>query len=79
MINKRMCIACRNLKDRTELIRIVKYLNNIKIDSKSDGRGAYVCKNEECVNMCKKKKILDKVFKRSVEEAIYNQLSHNLK
>ena len=48
----RTCMGCNQKKDKNELIRIVKNKNNeISIDKtgKQDGRGAYICNSEECL------------------------------
>ena len=50
-IIKRQCRACKNLKNREELIKITLFNDNLFInpDSKTLGRSVYVCKNEECI------------------------------
>jgi predicted RNA-binding protein YlxR (DUF448 family) len=47
---ERTCIACRQVKAKKELIRIVRTNEGIVIDSKGKqpGRGAYLCKTKEC-------------------------------
>lgn len=72
----RMCIACRQMKGKDELIRIVKSGNNISIDPsfKAEGRGAYVCKNGDCLKRMIKHKLLNKAFKCEVESEIYVKL-----
>lgn len=70
----RMCIACREMKPKREMLRIVKNAENkIFIDrkGKAEGRGAYICDNEKCVNNCLKKKIFNKVFEYDVPQDIY--------
>ena len=45
----RMCIACRQMKDKRDLLRIVKDKEgNISVDlsGKKNVRGAYICKDE---------------------------------
>ena len=41
----RTCIACRAEKPKRELVRVVKFGEEIKLDltGKANGRGAYVC------------------------------------
>ena len=56
-IPMRMCTACREMKPKKELIRVVKTPENeIKLDltGKLNGRGAYVCKSEECLKKAQK-------------------------
>ena len=63
-IPQRKCIVCGENKDKNDLIRIVKNKEEgIILDptGKKNGRGAYICKNEICINEAKKKlmKFLD--------------------
>lgn len=38
------------------------------------GRGAYVCKNAECVKLAKKKKSLSRSLKSPIDDELYSQL-----
>lgn len=70
----RQCIACRELKPKREMLRVVKNSDGkifIDFSSKASGRGAYVCDNPECIQKLKKKKILNKVFSCAVDDAVY--------
>ncbi len=73
----RMCIACRQMKDKRDLLRIVKDKEgNISVDlsGKKNGRGAYICKDETCLEKLKKQKSLNKAFKTNVSEDVYNEI-----
>ena len=73
----RLCVACRNKKNKYELIRVVKEKNGrIFIDdlNKAEGRGAYLCCNFQCYKILKKKKALEKSFKCKVKQEIYHEL-----
>lgn len=70
-IPERMCIGCREKKFKADLVRIVKTPEGeIKLDSsgKMNGRGVYVCKNEECLKEAFKKNKLNKSLKREMKE-----------
>ena len=57
----RTCIGCRKKDNKHNLIRIVNLKKNgfvFDIDQKIQGRGAYICKNEECLNRALKNKSL---------------------
>ena len=75
-IPERMCIACRSMKPKNELIRIVKNGGDAVLDisQKLAGRGAYICKNEKCVNTAKKRRVLSKHFKMAVDDEIYDKI-----
>lgn len=73
----RMCIACREMKDKKTLMRIVKNKEGkIFIDEtgKANGRGAYICKDIKCLEKLKKQKILNKTFKCMVAPEIYTEI-----
>ena len=73
----RMCIVCHNMKDKRELLRIVKDKeNNIFVDEtgKKNGRGAYICKNSVCLEKLQKQKLLNKTFKMNVNEEVYEKI-----
>ena len=77
----RMCIACREMQDKRDLIRIVKDKEgNISIDKtgKKNGRGAYICKNEECLKKLIKQKSLNKSFKCDVSQDVYAMLEEEI-
>ena len=72
----RMCIACRQLFEKKEMLRVVSGEGRIFLDftSKASGRGAYVCNNPDCIKKLKKQRLLNKVFSLSVDDAIYNAI-----
>lgn len=70
----RQCVACRELKEKREMLRVVKNTDGkifIDFSLKAPGRGAYVCNNAECVKKLKKNRILNKVFSCAVDDAVY--------
>ncbi len=81
MVNKkkpeRTCIACNEQKEKQELLRIVKSKEGlIEIDEtgKKNGRGAYICKKEECLEKLIKSKRLQKVFETEIENELYENI-----
>ncbi len=72
----RTCIACRTAKPKKELIRVVKFEDQIKLDltGKLNGRGAYVCNDENCIQKLKKQKLLNKAFSTQIEESVYDRI-----
>lgn len=74
---KRTCIGCNEVKNKNELIRIVKNKNGeIAIDKtgKANGRGAYICDNIECLEKAIKTKRLERTFETSIDKQIYESL-----
>lgn len=76
-IPQRKCIVCGENKDKNDLIRIVKNKEEgIILDptGKKNGRGAYICKEEKCINEAKKKRKLEKVFKTEISDNLYEEI-----
>ena len=76
-IPQRKCIVCGKLSDKKDLLRIVKNKEEgILIDEsgKVNGRGAYVCKNEECIKGLRRTNKLNQAFKMKIEDDIYEEL-----
>ena len=72
----RTCIACRECKPKRELVRIVKFGEEISLDrtGKKNGRGAYVCDNSECIKKLKKQKLLNRTFSCQVSDETYERI-----
>ena len=72
----RMCMVCRQRREKEELIRVVKVKDEIIIDrsGKAQGRGAYLCKNKECINQAQKRKALERAFSGKIDVAVYDKL-----
>lgn len=76
-VKLRKCIVCNFLKDKNELIRIVKDKEgNITIDKtgKLNGRGAYICNKKECIDKVVKNNLLNRHLKANVPNEIYMEL-----
>ena len=62
-IPERMCVSCRQIKPKRELLRIVNTPNGVVVDltGKLNGRGVYLCKRNECVARAVNNKKFEKV------------------
>ena len=72
-IPTRKCVGCGNMIPKKDLIRVVKNAEGeVFIDKKgkADGRGAYVCKNPECLDKADKR--------RAFERSLHVQLSQDV-
>ena len=71
-----MCVACRERKEKQDLMRFVKTDEGIVLDqTKSiNGRGFYLCHNMDCYQLMCKKKILNKMLSRLVTDEEYNKI-----
>ena len=72
----RKCVACRNSKQQNEMLRIARIENEYIIDEKNKlgGRGAYVCRDKECIDLTIKKRLLNRSFKTNIDVQIYEKL-----
>lgn len=73
----RRCIACNEQKDKKELLRIVRTPEgNIEIDltGKKNGRGAYICKSEDCLKKVIKSKKLERSFEKEISLELYENI-----
>lgn len=78
----RMCIGCREMKEKKQLIRIVKNKEaQVAFDEsgKLQGRGAYVCKSRECIEKARKNKGFERAFKSPLPDEIISRLSEEMK
>lgn len=70
-----MCAVCRKHLPTAELIRAVadKETQTVvaDIDKKKFGRGAYICRNAECIQKAQKNRTLEKHLKYKVSEEFY--------
>ncbi|NLG53238.1 MAG: YlxR family protein [Clostridiales bacterium] len=76
-IPARQCVGCRTMFPKRELIRVVKSPeNDIALDFKGKlpGRGAYLCKNAECLLRAKKAKALERALEIAIPDGVYDAL-----
>jgi hypothetical protein len=66
---KRKCIACGEIKPKSELIKITKEHTSgdivVQPNSKTFGRSVYLCYNENCINTAFKKSKINKMLRTS--------------
>jgi len=80
-IPQRMCVGCKEMKNKKALIRVVKTPDDfILIDTtgKKAGRGAYVCPTEQCLQLAMKSKGLEKSLKTRIAPELYQTLREQL-
>lgn len=77
----RQCVGCREMKPKTELVRVVKNQNGeIQIDSKGKlpGRGAYLCGEASCLKKAQKSKAIERGLSAPMKEEISQELERAL-
>ncbi len=76
-IPQRQCVGCRTMKNKKDLIRVVKSpAGEISLDftGKKSGRGAYVCPDPDCLARARKSKALERAFETAIPPEVYDAL-----
>lgn len=77
----RMCVGCQEMKNKKEMIRVIKTPEGtfmLDATGKKNGRGAYVCPSEECLQLARKNKGLERSFKQAVPAEVYESLEKEM-
>lgn len=80
-IPMRQCVGCREMKPKKELVRVVKSPEgeiSMDLRGKAPGRGAYVCRNVECLRRAIKSKALERGFETAIPQEVYDRLQTEL-
>ena len=76
-IPMRQCVGCGEMKSKREMMRVLKTPEDetvLDVTGKKNGRGAYLCKQKECLISAVKNKGLERSFKMSIPNEVYNSL-----
>ena len=77
----RMCVGCQEMKNKKEMIRVMKTPEGtfmLDATGKKNGRGAYVCPSEECLQLARKNKGLERSFKQAIPAEVYESLEKEM-
>lgn len=80
-IPMRMCTGCGEMFDKRTLVRVVKSKEgeiSLDLTGKKAGRGAYVCKNAECLKKARKKKAFERAFDVQIDAAVYEKMEEEI-
>lgn len=80
-IPSRICVGCREAKEKRSMVRIVKTAQDeIRLDEtgKMNGRGAYICKSVECLQRALQTKGLERSLKSPIPEEVVNLLKEEM-
>lgn len=79
---QRSCVSCRTVRDKSDLLRVVVTPEGDVVydpTGKLAGRGAYLCRNEECITQeLKKAARLSKGLKKPLTEDEIKALAKSL-
>lgn len=73
----RQCVGCGEMKGKKDMLRVLKTAENeICLDAtgKKNGRGAYICRSRECLAQARRNKGLERSFKMSIPNEVYDTL-----
>jgi uncharacterized protein len=76
-IPMRMCVSCREMQPKKELVRIVRTPEgNVLLDTtgRANGRGAYLCKKSACLEKAIKSRALERALETKIEPETYDTL-----
>ena len=77
----RKCTGCGEMIGKKGAVRVVRSKEGeVSIDptGKKSGRGAYICRDEKCFEICRKAHKLERALKCGVPEEIYEALAKEL-
>ncbi|MCF8002512.1 MAG: YlxR family protein [Halanaerobiales bacterium] len=76
----RKCVACGKHKSEFELIKVVNNNEQILIDPGVDlpGRGTYICPSQECLEIAREEKSIEKALKTQEPGDIYKKLMEEI-
>jgi len=80
-IPMRMCVGCREMKPKRELLRVVKGPEgdiSFDLTGRKPGRGAYVCRSADCLSLAIKKRQLERAFSAPISEEVREGLMREI-
>ena len=80
-IPMRKCVGCGEMKEKKEMIRILKTPEDeIILDTtgRANGRGAYICNSADCLSKAIKNKDLERSLKSQIPEDVSARLKEEL-
>ena len=76
-IPMRLCTGCWEIKSKKEIILVLKTSDNefiLAVTGKKNGRGAYLCFSEECLEKAIRNHGLERSLKMAVPDEVYQNL-----
>lgn len=75
-IPMRSCVVTREKLPKKELLRIVRFENEVSVDptGKQNGKGCYIKKDKTVLETAKKTKVLNRVLETEIPDEIYDEI-----
>ena len=91
-IPMRMCAGCGEMKEKPELVRVVKAPDQkddegnviaagailLDLTGKKPGRGAYVCKKAACLKAARKARRFERAFSCQIPAEVYDTMEEEI-
>ena len=87
----RMCAGCGEMKPKKELARVVRAVVkapqkeeaappeiSLDLTGKKPGRGAYLCRDAQCLRLARKSRRLERAFSCKIPEEVYQRLEEEI-
>ena len=77
----RKCTGCGEMKPKKELVRVVRSPEgdiSIDLTGKKNGRGAYVCRDVQCLKKARKSKRIERAFECAIPDDVYIKMEQEL-
>ena len=89
----RLCTGCGEMKPKKELVRVVKAPDqtdetgaviaagevSLDLTGKKPGRGAYVCRNEDCLKAARKARRFERALACQIPDSVYDRMEEELR
>lgn len=76
-VSLRQCVGCGEMKDKKEMMRVLRSAEGpifLDMTGRKNGRGAYLCKQMDCLVKARRNKGLERSFKQRIPDEIYETL-----
>lgn len=77
----RQCTGCRQVKDKRTMVRVLKTPEGkivLDLTGRQNGRGAYLCRDPECLKKAEKNGGLERSLKVQIPAEVYGILEDEL-
>jgi len=77
----RKCTGCGVMKEKRELVRVVRSpQGEVSLDlvGKKPGRGAYICKDAQCLKLARKAKRIERSLECEISPEIYDMMEKEI-
>ncbi len=73
----RQCVGCGGMKSKRDMMRVLRTPEGeivLDMTGRKNGRGAYLCKDLDCLKKAEKNRGLERSLKVSIPAAVYGNL-----